>query len=181
MATATKPETDIIRRGVKRTLPCKLTQDEFLLIARQRVDKETLRDQLEEDFARIKAKHKAAVEELDDEILKARRELHSGEQDRTVLCSEEFERSADGTGWVVTVRVDTVEVVERRPASPTETQRYLPGVDGTATAGGSLLERAAAAQGSSPTDEDEDEDEDEDDGLTEPAPKRRRGKAKGKS
>jgi hypothetical protein len=129
MATATAIRFDtsadlgnVIRRGIKRTLPCDLTDAEFMQIAKQRVDKEALLDQLEADFDKIKTKHKAQVEELDGEIGKARQELHIGQQDRTVLCVEVFRRAEDGTGWVHTLRMDTIppSEVERRPATPTE-------------------------------------------------------------
>lgn len=187
MATTVTPSTppifDIVRRGIKRALPCKLTDAEFMQIAKQRVDKEALLDQIEADFNKLKTKHKTQVEELADEIGKARKELHSGEQDRTVLCTEIFERAEDGTGWVVTLRTDTTEAVERRPATISEAQRYLPGVEsGAAGSSGS-------AQGTSAGGEDAEPD---DDGLTELTPaqiaakeskaarKARRG-AKGKS
>ena len=152
-ATAIRFETtaelgDVIRRGIKRTLPCDLTDAEFMQIAKQRVDKEALLDQLEADFDKIKTKHKVQVEELDGEIGKARQELHTGQQDRTVLCVEVFRRAEDGTGWVHTLRMDTIppSEVERRPASPSEAQRYLPGVEGMPVDEGAPLEQAAAAQ-----------------------------------
>jgi hypothetical protein len=166
---------DIMRRGIKRTLPCKLTDAELLQIALQRVDKEALRDQIEEDFDRIKSKHKAQLEEIDGEIGTMRKELHTGEQDRTVLCCEVFRRDAAGSGFVVTLRMDTIPPlqVEMRPATPTEAQRYLPGVEGFAVdRGAPLLDQAAAAQGGNgagvpedgvPDGLDEDEMDDDDD------------------
>lgn len=63
-----------------------------------------------------------------------------------MLCNEVFRRAVDGTGWVHTIRTDTGKEVERRPATPTEAQRYLPGVEATGPAG-PLLEQALAAQG----------------------------------
>lgn len=196
---------DIVRRGIKRTLPCDLTEAEFLRIARQRVDKEALLDQVVEDFDKIKAKHKSAVDELQGEIDKARQELHTGQQDRTVLCVEVFRRDDGGSGWVDTLRMDVLTAaygaaialaatpdearrgaaeqarVEFRPATPTEAQRYLPGVEGyavdAAASKGPLLDQAAAAQGRARAvggDEDSEDDgvpdgadsEDEDDGLS---------------
>jgi hypothetical protein len=201
---------DVVRRGIKRTLPCDLTEAEFLRIARQRVDKEALLDQVVEDFDKIKAKHKSAVDELQGEIDKARQELHTGQQDRTVLCVEVFRRDEAGSGWVDTLRMDVLTAaftaaiadgatlaearrgaaerarVEYRPATPTEAQRYLPGVEGyavdAAASKGPLLDQAAAAQGraravAEPGDADEageddgvpdGADGDEDDGLSEP-------------
>jgi len=208
MATATKFQDidldgDIVRRGIKRTLPCELTDAEFMQIARQRVDKEALLDQVQGDFDKLKAKHKAQVEELEGEIGTMRRELHTGEQDRTVLCVEVFRRADDGTGWIHTLRTDKLSAafavaigmgathddaraqaaqaaeVERRPATPTEAQRYLPGVEGVAEERrGPLLDQAAAVQaaeraGDAESADDEDNDEDdapEDDGIAELTP-----------
>jgi len=135
---------NVINRGIKRTLPCKLTDEEFMLIAKQRVDKESLRDQVVSDFDRIKAKHKAQLEEMDAEIGKARQELHTGEQDRQVLCTSAFHRAKDGSGWVHVYRTDTGAVVEQRPATVAEAQRYLPGVEGELPKGGPILDRAPA-------------------------------------
>lgn len=154
MATTSIPTTElpplladvnpdsVIQRGLKRTLPCKLTEHEFVLIAKQRVDEEALRDQVVADFDRLKAKHKAQLEEMDAKITKARGELHSGHQDRTVICTSAFMSHADGSSWVITYRTDTGAVVEQRPATPAEAQRHLPGVDGPAPLGGPILDRA---------------------------------------
>ncbi len=163
---------DVVKRGIKRVLPCKLTEREFMQIAKTRVDKEALLDQIEEDFADQKKKHNDQVDELEGEIGKMRKELHTGEQDRTVLCVDIFVHQPDGTGWVHTLRMDTLgtayvnaraegmshaeaaelarerATVERRPATPTETQRHLPDLDGTAQdRSAPLLDQAAARQG----------------------------------
>ena len=184
MATAKAPDTegDVIRRGIKRTLPCKLTDDEFMQIAKTRVDKEALLLQLESDLAKEKKKRQDQIAELSDEIAKMGRELHTGEQDRTVECVDVFVRAEDGTGWVHTIR-KTGEDVERRPASPAETQRHLPGVEGVSVGGAAapLLDQAIAAQGGdlgeADVDPDDEEAEDpEDDGLTELTPAQKAAK-----
>jgi hypothetical protein len=141
----------------------------------------------------VKKRHTDQVAELDDEISKARRELHTGEQDRTVTCNEYFRRAEDGTGFVHTIRMDTGEEVERRPANPAETQRYLPSLDPPA-ANAPLLDQAVAAQGKAAagdaesevggggdTEEPDDEDDDgpEDDGLTELTPAQKAAKDAG--
>jgi hypothetical protein len=69
-----------------------------------------------------------------------RRELHSGQQDRTIKTNEVFEKDDLGNCWIVVYRLDTAN----RPASagrpsPAEMQRYLPALEG----GGGLLEQAA--------------------------------------
>jgi hypothetical protein len=193
---------DVIRRGIKRQLPCTLTEQEFVQIAKMRVDKEALLDQLEGDFARIKKKHNDQVEELEGEIGKMRKELHTGEQDRTVLCVEVFRRAEDGTGWVHTLRMDALTAtygaeiasgaapldaraaaaeraeVERRPATPAEAQRYLPGVEGMPVDDRTpLLDQAAAAQAHEAESVEEGDDgvapeldDDSDDGLSEASP-----------
>lgn len=156
-------------------------------IAKQRVDKAALLDQVVEDFDKIKSKHKAQVEEFDGEIGKMRKELHTGEQDRTVLCVEVFRRGEDGDGWVHTLRMDALAavyaeklaegftepeaaaeamiraLVERRLATPTEAPRYLPSVEGVPVDGHApLLDQAAAAQAAEPSPESGD---DADDGV----------------
>lgn len=180
---------DIVKRGIKRDLPCKLNDDEFTRIAKTRATKEAERDELEADLKREKQRREAQIEELEDEIGKMGRELRTGEQDRIVTCDEVFVRDfVDGSGWVVTIRRDTMAEVERRPASAHETQRYLPNVE--APEKGGLIEQASAAQvkaersagGEAPaTDTDDvppasDEDEDEDDEETETPSKKRKAK-----
>lgn len=162
---------DVMRRGIKRVLPCKLTDAEQLQISKQRVAKEALREQIVEDFDKLKGKHKAQLEELDSEIAKAGKELHTEEQDRTVLCTEVFRAGPDGAGWVHTLRMDVLASayagaiadamteseaaalaterarVEQRPATPTEAQRYLPGIEGAPVdRNAPLLDQAAAMQ-----------------------------------
>lgn len=193
---------DVMRRGIKRVLPCKLTDPEQLQISKQRVAKEALREQICEDFDKLKGKHKSLLDELDGEIAKAGKELHTEEQDRTVLCVEVFRAGPDGAGWVHTLRMDVLAKeyaeavaegvlgepeaaelaterarVEQRPATPTEAQRYLPGIEGAPVdRNAPLLDQAAARQGAPAPAEGDGEDHgvpdgaepgDEDDGLGE--------------
>src|SRR6185369_12413750 len=98
----------------------------------------------------------------------------------------------DGTGWIHTLRTDKFSAVlareraegadladarvraaeaaevERRPATPNEAMRYLPGVEGVPDERrGPLLDQAAAVQAAERAGgvelDDEDEDEDDDD------------------
>lgn len=164
MATNAKPSPDlsnVIQRGIKRTLPCRITEAEFNQIAKQRVDKEALREQVVADFDRLKSKHKASIEEFDAEIRQAGKELHTGEQDRIVICTSLFRRADDGAGWVDVMRTDTGEVIEQRPCTPAEAQRFLPGVEGSAPSDGPILDIDLLAQEA----EEGDDDEDEPDGL----------------
>lgn len=139
--TETYSDDTIVRRGIKRELYCKLNEEEFVRVARQRATKEAERDQLESDLAVEKKKRQDQIGELDDEIGKMGRELRTGEQERTVPCDEVF-RVIDGTGFIVVIRKDTWVEVERRPANAHESQRYLPGVEGP---GASVLDKATAS------------------------------------
>jgi hypothetical protein len=151
-AVAVSPGEDVLRRGVKRTLPCKLTDREFLEIAKGMVGKKAELAQLEEDLAKETKRRKDQIGELEDEIALMERELHTGEQDRTVPCNDVFRRGGDGTGWVYTVRLDTLaEVGAPRPASPAEMQRHLPS-DELAGPPRNVLDKARAAQAAEPDD-----------------------------
>ncbi len=175
---------DIVKRNVKRVLPCKLTDEELLRIARMRTVKESEHDQLVADADLDAKKRKAQIKEYSDEILAMRRELHTGYQDRTILTNETFEKDDKGNCWVVVYRLDTGEPTgERHPASPAEMQRYLPAADGSP---GGLLEQAAkvqrSAQDAPPADVPDglpSEDGDDDD-AEEADDKPKRGGKKGK-
>src|SRR5262245_15394171 len=147
MATAETPkpaDLDIVRRAVVRSLPCKLTDDEFMRIAKTRVGKETERDQLVADAKLDADKRKAQIKEYDDEIVQMRREMHTGYQDRAIKTNEVFRKDEAGNCWIYVVRLDNGDDTgERWPASPSEMQRYLPASDGSP---GGLLEQAANAQ-----------------------------------
>lgn len=141
--TVTSIDQDIVRRGIKRELPCKLSDEEFTRIAKQRALKELEVAQLEADLAKEKKKRQDQIDDMADEVAKMGRELATGEQDRTVTCDEVFVKADDGTGWIHMLRRDTDDEVERRPATAHETQRYLPSVG---EPGGGLLDQAAHAQ-----------------------------------
>lgn len=180
---------DVVRRNVKRELPCKLTEAEFTRISRQRVAKEAELAQLQADLAKEQKKRKDQIEEVSDEVAKMGRELHTEHQDRTVPCNDVFRRADDGTGWIHTVRLDTYDEVERRPATAHETQRYLPSVDGPG-----IIDKARTAQQAEgepaandgddvPSDageKEEDDQEDEDDTAGEKPAAKKRAKKKGK-
>ena len=135
---------DIIRRAIKRELPCKLTDEERLRIADERSAKEAERDKLKAEAKLDAERRKAQIADLEDEIAKKGLEVYTRHQDRTVICDEFFRRDLEGSGWVHTIRRDTGEEVERRPATVHEMQRHLPGTE-TSPAGG-LLEEARARQ-----------------------------------
>lgn len=185
---------DVIRRGIKRVLPCKLTEDEFVEIAKKRVGREALLKQCEADLAREQKKRKDQIAELEDEIGTMGRQLHTESEDRTVLCNEVFRRAENGTGYVHTIRLDTNEEVETRPATVSETQRYLPSDGFSPPANGaSVLDQARTAQGATngttngaAAESDEikpdelDDDEDDADDASDEKPKRGAKGKKGK-
>lgn len=140
------PNEDVVRRGQIRALPCKLTDEEFVRISRARVAREAERNQLVDDLANETKRRKDQIKEAEDEIGKMGRELHTGYQDRAIKCNDVFRREEDGTGVIITVRLDTCGEVERRPASPAELQRHLPSIPE-----GGLLSQARTAQAAEAT------------------------------
>lgn len=202
MITTETQYTDIIERGVKRELPCKLTDEEELRIARQMVALKAELAERENEWDIKAKKHKQEVAETERAIAKMERELHTGQQDRVVICNRVFERNASGGGDEVLIRLDPAHQlpsdtreVQRIPASASVMQRFLPFVGGSAS--GSVLDdaraqQAAAAQRSAApaadasddvpsddaeADEVEQDDADEEDAeAAEVAPKKRRGK-----
>lgn len=150
--TETSRYTDIIERGVKRELPCKLTDEEELRIARQMVALKAELAEREGEWDLKAKKHKQEVAETERAIAKMERELHTGQQDRVVICNRVFERNASGGGDEVLIRLDPAHQlpgdtreVQRIPASASIMQRFLPFV-GDAHGGGSVLDDARAQQ-----------------------------------
>jgi hypothetical protein len=139
------PNDDVVRRNVKRELACKLTTEDELRISKTMVVKKRELRELEADLAREKKKRQEQIDDLEDEVRRMETDLDRGAEDRTVPCNEVFRRAEDGTGWIVTIRLDTLEEVERRAASAHETQRYLPHVD-IGPSNGSVLDDARAQQ-----------------------------------
>ena len=144
--------TDIIERGVKRELPCKLTDEEELRIARQMVALKAELAERESAWDLKAKKHKQEVSDTERVIAKMERELHTGQQDRVVICNRVFERNASGGGDEVLIRLDPAHQlpgdtreVQRIPASASVMQRFLPFI-GDASGGGSILDDARAQQ-----------------------------------
>lgn len=145
------PNDDVVRRNVKRELACKLTVEDELRISKTMVVKKRELRELEADLAREKKKRQEQIDDLEDEVRRMEADLDRGAEDRTVPCNDVFRRAEDGTGWIVTVRLDTFDEVERRAASAHETQRYLPSMDGSG-----ILDEAARRQRSAQDDEPSD-------------------------
>lgn len=117
---------DIIRRGLRRDQPVKLTKDELLEKMTAFTVKDAERDELTDELVKETKKRKQQIEELDDEIGLIKRCIRTGEEDRSVVCFERLDRRSDGTWEVVLIRSDTNAVVERRSAHAAELQRHLP-------------------------------------------------------
>lgn len=145
---------EVVRRNIKKVLPCRLTDEELLRIARMRTTKENEHDQLINE-AKIDAdKRKAQIKEYADEILSMRRELHTGYQERTVLTNEVFEKDLQGNYWIVVYRLDTnLPTGERWPASPSDLQRYLP-IEETSGGNGLLTQAAKVQRSAQPVESD---------------------------
>lgn len=139
---------DIVRSGIKRELPCKLTEEEMLRIMKVRVAKEAEMDKLVAEAKLDAERRKAQIKDLEDEVRTMRVELHTEHQDRTVTCDEMFERDDKGVGWIVTVRRDIHAEVERRPATAHELTRHIPGTEPSeGSEAGSILDEARAKKG----------------------------------
>lgn len=117
---------DIIRRGLRRDQPVKLTKDELLEKMTAFTVKDAELDELVDDLGKETKKRKQQIEELEDEIGGIKRCIRTGEEDRSVACFERLDRRSDGTWEVVLIRSDTNVVVERRSAHAVELQRHLP-------------------------------------------------------
>lgn len=148
---------DIIRRGLRRDQPVKLTQEELLDKMRAFTLKDAERDELTDELTKETKKRKQQIEELDDEISGLKRCIRTGEEDRSVSCFERMDRRGDGTWEVVLIRADTNAVVERRSAHAAELQRHLPNeYDGKAT-GTASFDVTDAEPGADAPDEDDSE------------------------
>lgn len=144
---------DIIRRGLRRDQPVKLTKEELLEKMTTFTVKDAERDELVDELQKETKKRKQQIEDLDDEIGHLKRCIRTGEEDRSVPCYERLDRRSDGTWEVVLIRQDTEAVVERRSAHAAELQRHLPSeYSGQPTvAAGSVLEDARAQQAAATT------------------------------
>jgi hypothetical protein len=126
----------VIRRHIKRTLPVKLHRDELTDIAIVATRKRRQLRELEADLGAEKKQRQQQIDELQREIDVHDRELDTEEQERVVSCNEVFR---DGLVW--TVRTDTSDEFESRPATAQEAQRYLPAMESTLQVGPALLDQ----------------------------------------
>lgn len=149
--TSIAPAEDVVKRGIKRELPCKLTDQQELDIARRKAQAEAELEELQDDFNDVKEEWKTRLDEVEKRIAVMGAELRSGEQKRVIDC---YERFVNGT--IETVRSDNGMVIDRRAASLADTQRALPGTVKDEAA--AQAADAAKAQRDSNVEEDEEGD-----------------------
>jgi hypothetical protein len=117
------PEHKVIAQGIKRELPCRLTNDELLEIALSKARLEDERDQLQDQFADVKREWGERIAAIEKHINAMGLELRTRERRQVVLCHE---RVVAATRMVELVREDTNEIVERRAANLFEVGKILP-------------------------------------------------------
>lgn len=149
-----EPVGDVLKKGIKRELPVRLTDIERLEIAEA---KAKLEAELDEHRAEESDRRREASErekEIEKRIAVMGAELRTREQRRVVICYERWE-----AGQVVIVRqdvdpVDAESVVERRAANLAEAQKVMPGA-GQPAKNGDVLAEAAKMQRDAGIEEDD--------------------------
>lgn len=163
----TSAAEDILKRGIKRELPCKLTDQEELEIARRKAAAEAELEEVQADFDDAKNEWKGRIEEVEKRIALMGAELRTGEQKRVIDCYERFV-----AGTIETVRSDNGMVIDRRAASLADTQRALPNV---------VREEQAQQADAAKTQRDANVEEDEEGDVVAPAGDGKKSKGKRKS
>lgn len=121
--TETTETHKTIATGIKRELPCKLTDSELLDTAIIKADLEAELTALENEFDEVKSDWSKRLKDTERRIEKLGAEIHARERKRVIDCHDRIEIA---TRMVETVREDTGEVVERRVANLFETGRVTP-------------------------------------------------------
>lgn len=163
-AAPVAPAEDIVKRGIKRELPCKLTDHEELEIARRKATAEAELEELLEDFKDAKDEWGTRIDEVEKRIAIMGAELRTGEQKRVIECYERFK-----AGTIEVVRTDNGMVIDRRAASLGDTQRALPKVADEPTPATSDDEGEAQAADAARTQRDAGVEEDDDGDVVAPA------------
>lgn len=148
---------DVIREGIKRELPVRLTDAERLEIAEAKALAEAQLDEHSAEEADRRREATKRAEEIEKRIAVMGAELRTREQRRVVLCYERWK-----AGQVEVVRRDLdprdpLSVVERRAANLAEAQRAIPDPD-KLDGGEDVLTQAARMQRDAGVHEDEDGD-----------------------
>ena len=105
----------------KKLLPCKLTEDELLIAGD---DMSKLVKKIEQEEALQKEQRAAMKERLDGlnhDLSKLATKVNNKYEDREV----DVESKLDGAGMVSEIRLDTLEVLQIRPATEKEIQAKL--------------------------------------------------------
>lgn len=129
--------TDIIKRNLKRELPCALDDDEVLIHARAAAKKRAELCTIQLEIADERKKQKERVATVAKEIARLDGIVESGKERRIVVCHEKW-----ANGAVHLVREDTGEVVDTRQATAADRNLVVPG-SGLDTEPEGLLAEAA--------------------------------------
>jgi len=120
--TVANATTDIIKRNLKRELPCALDDDEVLIHARAATKKRAELRVIEAEIAEERKKQKERVAGVEKEIARLDAIVESGKERRIVVCHEKW-----ANGAVHLVREDTGEVVDTRQATAADRNLVVPG------------------------------------------------------
>lgn len=129
------------RRTFNKELRCKLTTEEVTERARQFGIKHKEHKELEETVKQKKREMGVTLTNSEKEMVRLADAVRDREELRPVECYDEVIR-----GEYLIKRVDTDEIVDRRPATPAEAQTTIPGAEAShAPPGAGILSRAAPA------------------------------------
>lgn len=107
---------------VRRLLPCPLSEQEQLELARRTAQVEQELMAVDEEYRRLKAEKYAELKAKSVEFSECLAKMRAGAEDREVECEERYDY---GNGTVYVVRLDTLDVVETRSMTPQERQQKL--------------------------------------------------------
>lgn len=110
-------------KKVKRTLQCKFTRDEILLLGRELAEKTSLSKQIEADKKQVVKQFDARLAEVDAQISQISNNIQTGYEYRSVDCTETLGEPEESKKTVR--RVDLGEVVEVREMTSEEKQRSI--------------------------------------------------------
>lgn len=119
-----KPKpTQLEVRKIKRSLKCKFTDAEILQLGKDLAEKTELYGQIEADKKQITKEFDAKLAEAEAQIRSASGKVQSGNEYRSVDCTETFGEPDESRKTIR--RLDTDEIVEVRELTTEEKQRTL--------------------------------------------------------
>jgi hypothetical protein len=124
----TAPNDESTSRAVPftRDLACSLTPEEVAELADQSARLVDQLDQKKVEFKQVSAHWKTEIAQVEVDLRIASSQVRDRSAVRTVQCERRFQFA---TATVEDVRLDTGEVISRRPMSDAEKQRELPGFE----------------------------------------------------